>query len=288
MLSAYLLCRESIKENGSGDRASLPPKKDVDILKDKCDPETTKHIKDNPQTKDYSLSLKDEKILLPFMAAIEMIHSSSLVHDDLPCMDNDSLRRGHESTWARYGEDIGTLAGDGLMIYAFETACKSSADPRVKIRAIEILAEKSGIFGMIGGQTQDVELTGRALKANELEFIYAHKTAALIEASFMIGAVLAGADKELTDCLLEAGRCIGLAFQIEDDILDIIGTREELGKSVGSDKENKKFTWVSCYGMKQARQDVDRFTNEALKNIRLVGNYSFLEKLVKYLTGRRS
>ena len=136
---------------------------------------------------------RDIEKLYPLMTALEMIHSSSLVHDDLPCMDNDELRRGKPSTWARFGIDMGTLAGDGLMIYAFETGLKSELPEDVRLRAIRILAEKSGIFGMIGGQTVDVELTGSIPDPDTLRFIYEKKTGALIEAALMMGAVCAGA-----------------------------------------------------------------------------------------------
>ena len=135
----------------------------------------------------------------PFMAAMEMIHTSSLIHDDLPCMDNDEYRRGKLTTWKAYGYDMAVLAGDALMIYAFETASKAfsmGADPAKVGRAIGILAEKTGIYGMIGGQTVDVELTGKAVPREKLDFIYRLKTGALLEASMMIGAVLAGATVE--------------------------------------------------------------------------------------------
>ena len=196
-----------------------------------------------------------ERLLSPFMAAIEMIHSSSLVHDDLPCMDNDRLRRGKPSTWAKYGEDMGTLAGDGLMIYAFETACRAMDAPssgnsgaeyaeRI-VRAIRILAEKTGIFGMIGGQTVNVSLPGKMPTAKELDYIYQNKTGALLEASVMIGAVLAGAPAETVEALREAALLLGMAFQIQDDILDETGTEAELGKPAGSDERNQKATYVT-------------------------------------------
>ena len=204
----------------------------------------------------------------PFMAAMEMIHTSSLIHDDLPCMDNDEYRRGKLTTWKAYGYDMAVLAGDALMIYAFETASKAfsmGADPAKVGRAIGILAEKTGIYGMIGGQTVDVELTGKAVPREKLDFIYRLKTGALIEASMLIGAVLGGAAEE--DCKIVeslAGK-VGLAFQIQDDILDVTGDQEVLGKEAGSDEKN------------QAIEDLNK----------LPGNNEFLENLIRILIKRQ-
>ncbi|MDO4960891.1 MAG: polyprenyl synthetase family protein [Eubacteriales bacterium] len=235
-----------------------------------------------------TLSAKEMSAVLPFMAAMEMIHSSSLVHDDLPCMDNDTLRRGVPSTWAKYGEDFGTLAGDGLMLYAFETASKSAAAPELKCRCIELLAKKSGIYGMVGGQAVDVELTGKRPEKEELKFIYKNKTGALIEGSFMIGAVLAGASDETVKKMEEAAGCIGMAFQIQDDILDVTATEEELGKPIGSDSDNGKVTWLTYYGMEQSKEDVKKYTDKALEIIRSIGHYEFLEELLLSLIDRKS
>ena len=238
----------------------------------------------------------DEGLLLPFVAAIEMIHSSSLVHDDLPCMDNDSLRRGIPSTWAKFGEDMGTLAGDGLMIYAFETALKAAE--RVKpddagrlasvIRAAHILAQKTGIYGMIGGQTVDVELTGKEVSEADLDFIYRLKTGALLEASFMTGAVLAGASDETVKILEQAAGMLGMAFQIRDDILDEISDEKELGKPVHSDERNQKYTYVRYRGLKASEAEVERLTGEARKLIESIGDYPFLVELCDFLISRKS
>ncbi len=192
------------------------------------------------------------KEILPFMAAIEMIHTSSLIHDDLPCMDNDELRRGKPTTWKVYGYDMAVLAGDALMIFAFETAAKALAlggDPERVARAMGILAEKTGIYGMIGGQVADVELEGTPLSMEQILFIHKNKTSALIEACMMIGAVLAGASKEDVLKMEECGEYIGLAFQIQDDILDLTGDEEEIGKPVGSDEKNHKTTYVTLKGL---------------------------------------
>ena len=233
-----------------------------------------------------SLDEDEKSALMPIMAAMEMIHSSSLVHDDLPCMDNDVLRRGVPSTWAKYGEDMGTLAGDALMIYAFETAAKSTADADKVLRCIRILAEKAGIYGMIGGQTVDVELAGKKPTRAQLEFIYKNKTSALIEASFMMGAVLAGADEDRIAKLEQAATCIGMAFQIQDDILDVTSTEEELGKPIGSDADNGKVTWLTFYGSEQSKKDVEDYTDKAIDIIRSIGDYPFLSELIRSLAGR--
>lgn len=230
----------------------------------------------------------DMEVLGPFMAALEMIHSSSLVHDDLPCMDNDVLRRGKPSTWAKYGEDMGTLAGDALLLYAFETAAKSKAKPSLSINAMKVLAEKSGIYGMVGGQTLDVELTGKKPSKEQLVFIYENKTGALIEAAFMIGAILAGAGKRQVESLRKAALCIGMAFQIRDDILDVTSTEEELGKPIGSDSVSGKITWLTVFGMSRSEKDVLKYTERAVKTVEKLGGHDFFEELLKYLTERNN
>ena len=226
----------------------------------------------------------------PFMAAIEFIHTSSLVHDDLPCMDNDTLRRGKPSVWAKYGEDMGTLAGDALMLYAFEVAAKAfllSADTKNLGRAVGILANKSGIFGMVGGQTLDVEMTGKPLDEDQIGYIYENKTAALLEASMMIGAVLADASKEdILRCEQIASK-IGIAFQIRDDILDVTSTAEVLGKPIGSDEENGKTTFVTLHSLEEAEAEVERLMNEAVAELHLLtGENPFLEELLRSLIAR--
>ena len=233
--------------------------------------------------------------VVPFMAAIEMIHTSSLVHDDLPCMDDDMMRRGKASTWAEYGEDMGVLAGDALMIYAFEVAAKafnevSEAEDLKRVgRAIEILASKTGIYGMIGGQTVDVELSGGPIPKNKLDFIYRLKTGALIEASMLIGAVLGGAAEE--DCKIVeslAGK-VGLAFQIQDDILDVTSTEEQLGKPVLSDEKNHKTTYVTLAGLDQARIDVAEISEKAVSLLHEIpGSNPFLENLIYMLINREN
>lgn len=226
----------------------------------------------------------------PFMAAIEMIHTSSLVHDDLPAMDADEYRRGKKTTWVVYGEDMGILAGDALMIYAFETATKAlhwTAYPERVVRAISILAEKTGIYGMIGGQTVDVELTGKPVPEDKLKFIYALKTGALLEASMMIGAVLAGADDETVKKAGEVALLVGMAFQIQDDILDVTSTTEELGKPVLSDEKNQKTTYVTLYGLDAAAQKVKELSERAVSLMHEIpGENAFLEELILSLVNR--
>lgn len=239
------------------------------------------------KTGQAELSEPDQAVAGPFMAAMEMIHSFSLVHDDLPCMDNDVLRRGKPSTWAKFGEDMGTLAGDALSIYAFETALKSTARPDRMLTALRILSEKSGIYGMIGGQSVDVELTGKVPSREEMRYIYENKTGALLEASLMIGGVLAGADEKQTQALAKAGLAVGMAFQIRDDILDVTATEEELGKPIGSDADTGKVTWLTDRGMIQSEEDIRRYTEEAVETVRTLGGHQFLEELFVSLVERK-
>lgn len=226
----------------------------------------------------------------PFMAAIEMIHTSSLIHDDLPCMDNDELRRGVATTWVKYGYDMAVLAGDALLIYAIETAAKAlsmTADGGAVARAMGLLAAKTGIYGMIGGQVVDVELTNQPIPKDKLDFIYRLKTGALLEASMMIGALLGGADEEQLAAVERMAAAIGLAFQIQDDILDVTSTPEQLGKPVLSDEKNHKTTYVTLEGIEKARQDVAEISAQAIGLLReLPGENPFLEELIKLLITR--
>lgn len=231
----------------------------------------------------YKLFGGEGREIEPFMAAIEMIHSSSLVHDDLPAMDNDEYRRGQLTTWKKYGEDMAILAGDALMIFAFEVAAKAfgmSAHPERVGRAIEILANKTGIYGMIGGQTVDVELTDKPMDAEHLDFIYRLKTGALLEASMMIGAVLAGASAEEVAAAEQIADDVGVAFQIQDDILDLTSTAEVLGKPIGSDEKNNKTTYVTLFGMDAAREQVANLSNRAIQTMKGLGQGNeYLEEL---------
>lgn len=226
-----------------------------------------------------------------FVAAIEMIHTYSLVHDDLPAMDNDRYRRGRETTHVVYGEDMGILAGDALLNYAYETAVRgirSVEDVSCGVRALEILSDKAGIYGMVGGQVVDVELTGKPVDAEHLQFIYQLKTGALLEAALMAGAALAGASGQEIDCMEQIGRNIGMAFQIQDDILDLTSTTEELGKPVHSDERNEKTTYVTLYGMEQAAEAVERYSRTALELLdSLKQSDPFLNTLIEMLIDRK-
>lgn len=234
------------------------------------------------------------KEIEPFMAAIEMIHTSSLIHDDLPCMDNDELRRGKPTTWVKFGYDMAVLAGDALMIYAFETAAKAcgmvSGEAAGRVAAaMGLLARKTGIYGMIGGQVVDVELTGHPVNRQQLDFIYRLKTGALLEASMMTGALLAGADQARMKLVEQMAAAVGMAFQIQDDILDVTGTQEQLGKPVLSDEKNHKTTYVTLEGLKKARQDVEELSAKAVDLLhQLPGENPFLEELVRMLVTREN
>ena len=208
-------------------------------------------------------------VIEPFMAAIEMIHTYSLVHDDLPAMDNDDYRRGQKTCHIVYGEDMAILAGDALLNYAYEVATKAfdlaDQDEMMNVvEAVKILARKPGIYGMIGGQVADVELEGTPLSMEQILFIHKNKTSALIEACMMIGAVLAGASKEDVLKMEECGEYIGLAFQIQDDILDLTGDEEEIGKPVGSDEKNHKTTYVTLKGLERSQRDVEDISKKAI------------------------
>ncbi len=230
------------------------------------------------------------KVIEPFMAAIEMIHTYSLVHDDLPAMDNDEYRRGKKTTHAQYGEAMGILAGDGLLNYAFETAVKAfELEPgNTNIgKALQVLAAKAGIGGMLGGQCVDVESEGKPVTQETLQFIYQLKTGALLESSMLIGAVLAGATKSEQRQVEQAAGELGLAFQIQDDILDVTSTTEVLGKPVGSDEKNHKTTWVTLWGIEKARQDVERLSRQSVNRITgLVVKNEFLINLMLELIQR--
>lgn len=244
--------------------------------------------------KETSKLFSDEVILeLPFFqAAIEFIHSYSLVHDDMPCIDNDEYRRGRKTTHAVYGETTALLAGDGLLNYAYETATKAfsvTEDPEKTGRALRVLAKKAGIFGMVGGQAVDVdcEKTGSALTKEKLLYIHENKTAALIEAAMMIGAILGGAGEDDVKKIEAVASDIGIAFQIKDDILDVVGSFEELGKPIGSDAENGKDTYVTLFGLDKAEEDVKMYSERAISNLKSFANENeFLTELVESLISR--
>lgn len=221
----------------------------------------------------FKLFSGEGELVEPFMAALEMIHNYSLVHDDLPAMDNDEYRRGRKTTWTVYGDGMAVLAGDGLLNLAYETAAEAFAlvddyeSVKRVAKAIKILGRKAGVYGMIGGQTADIEAESSKEDLTEelLLFIHENKTAALIQAAMMIGALLAGADEAAVKKMEKAAWNIGIAFQIQDDILDVTSTTEVLGKPVGSDEKNHKLTYVYLNGLEKAREDVEKLSREALE-----------------------
>lgn len=229
------------------------------------------------------------KVVEPFMAAMEMIHTYSLVHDDLPAMDNDEYRRGKKTTHAVYGEAMGILAGDALLNLAFETAA-GAFDIETSARtakALQILSKKAGIYGMIGGQVVDVESEGQPLSREKLDFIYRLKTSALIEAAMMVGAVLAGASDDEVETIEHVANDVGLAFQIQDDILDVTSTLEVLGKPIHSDDKNHKTTYVSLEGLDKAKKDVEEISERALSTLASLNHKNaFLEELIRMLITR--
>lgn len=261
------------------------------------------------------------RVIAPFMAALEMIHTYSLIHDDLPALDNDDYRRGRKTAHIVYGEAMAILAGDSLLNYAYETAAKAFSvideesgfsggrqedncafteeqylavrkelEYRRNVeRAMQILASKPGIYGMIGGQVADVELTGTRLNEEQLAYIYENKTGALIEAAMMIGAVLAGADDEGIEKIQKVAYNIGMAFQIQDDILDETATFEELGKPIHSDEKNEKVTYVTIHGIEKASEEVERLSEAAIESLQSIdGDSDFLVELVRYLIHRKN
>ena len=240
----------------------------------------------------YQILGGEGEIIEPFMAALEMVHTHSLIHDDLPALDNDEFRRGKQTTHIVFGEAAAILAGDALLNYAYETAfsafdmAKDEAELQRVAKALKVLAQKTGIKGMLGGQGVDVENDGKPLEKQLLDYIYENKTSALIEAALMVGGILAGATD--IEKLEQIGSKIGIAFQIQDDILDVISSAEELGKPIGSDEKNNKTTYVTLEGIEKAGNEVQKLTDEAVGLLReLTDEKSFLEELFQSLCARR-
>ena len=238
----------------------------------------------------YRLFGGTEKVAEPFMAGMEMIHTHSLIHDDLPALDNDDYRRGRLTTHKVYGEAMGVLSGVALLNYAYETMLQAfslTEDQDRVICALKVMAEKTGIHGMLGGQSVDVENDGKPLEKEMLDYIYRNKTSALIEASMMTGAILAGADEQQVAVVEEAAGNIGLAFQIQDDILDVTSTDEELGKPVHSDEKNNKVTYVTLFGIEEASRQVELLSEKAIKLLKSLNkNNEFLYLLIEKLINR--
>ncbi|MGX8686175.1 MAG: polyprenyl synthetase family protein [bacterium] len=237
------------------------------------------------------------QLAAPFMAALEMIHTYSLVHDDLPAMDNDLYRRGMLTTHAKFGEGMAVLAGDGLLNLAYETAAlafdraESPEETGAVIRALKVLGRNAGISGMVGGQCADLtaEKHPERTDRDTLLFIHRNKTSALIDSGFTIGAILAGAPEEDIKSLSRIAENIGIAFQIQDDILDVTGDSAVLGKQVGSDEKDGKVTWVTMFGLEKAAADVKELTEQALTLYDgLCASNGFLRELILSLVNRNS
>ncbi len=234
----------------------------------------------------FKLFGEDESKVYPFMAAIEFIHTYSLVHDDLPAMDDDEFRRGQKTTHAKYGEDIGILAGDGLLNMAYEIMSEAVVKEPSSAKAMSIIAKKAGSYGMVGGQTVDVVNEGKKLDIETINYIHNLKTAALIEASMMAGAILGGASEEQVLQIESIAKNIGMAFQIQDDILDVTGDQEKLGKPVLSDEKNEKDTYITLIGLEESKQKVKDLSNLAIDGIKDLGENEFLVTLVEKLISR--
>lgn len=237
----------------------------------------------------------DEAVIAPFLAAIEMIHTFSLIHDDLPAMDNDRLRRGKPTTWVKYGEDIAILAGDMLCVQAFEIISERMQcldDPIILQRMSKGLFELSkatGAFGMIGGQCVDVEYNGKKASEDVIKYIYALKTGALLKASFVVGGVLGGATEDEIKSLSRAGMLVGRAFQIRDDCLDITADEKELGKPIHSDERNQKTTYVSIHGLEESMKRVEELSKDAVQLLNEVrGDMSSVIKIIDLMINRKS
>ena len=235
------------------------------------------------------------ELAAPFMAALEMIHTYSLVHDDLPAMDNDEYRRGRETTWRVYGEGMAVLTGDALLNFAYETAIKAfdavtnRKESGNVIEALGLLMRNAGIYGMVGGQCADLEAEKdpASADADDLMYIHKHKTACMIESGVQIGAMIAGAPGEDVESLGKIAENIGIAFQIQDDILDVTGSSEELGKMTGSDEKDNKLTYVTMHGLEQSRKDVRALSEQALAQFdALSARNDFLRRLIEKLITR--
>ena len=238
----------------------------------------------------YRLFDGKEEVVKPFMAGMEMIHTHSLIHDDLPALDDDDYRRGRLTTHKVYGEAMGVLSGVALLNYAYETMFQAFALAKEQdrvIHALRVVSQKTGIHGMLGGQSVDVENDGKPLEKEMLDYIYRNKTSALIEASMMTGAILAGANEQEVSAVEKAAGNIGLAFQIQDDILDVISTTEVLGKPVHSDEKNEKMTYVVWKGLDVAKQEVEHLSRKAISDVRALNpKDDYLEILLESLIYR--
>ncbi len=223
---------------------------------------------------------------LPLACALEYIHTYSLIHDDLPCMDNDDLRRGKPSCHKQFDEATALLAGDALLTHAFEIVSEADLSDDKKVMATSLLAQNSGVTGMIGGQVIDILFEKGNPTLKDLLTVYKLKTGALISAACLMGCISAGADSNQLAAASKFAYSLGIAFQIQDDILDITGDEKKLGKPVGSDAENSKTTYAAVAGMDKAKQDVKRLTENAVKQLAYFENSEFIELLAYKLVNR--
>ncbi len=231
----------------------------------------------------------DVEKALEFACALEMIHTYSLIHDDLPCMDNDDFRRGKPSCHKKFGEATALLAGDGLLTLAFSVASGANLSAENKIKAVKLLADCAGHLGMIGGQTMDLQHEGKSITLEQLRKTDALKTGRLIYAACILGCIAADADEEKIKAATVYAECIGLAFQIVDDLLDITSTAEELGKPIGSDAQNNKSTYPALLGIERSREYVDELTKQAVEAIACFGeNSTFLSDYAVKLSNRKN
>lgn len=224
---------------------------------------------------------------LDVACALEMIHTYSLIHDDLPCMDDDDMRRGKPSCHVKFGEEYALLAGDALLTYAFEVIAGAKLDDMKKVKAISCLSRNAGFSGMVGGQVIDLQSEGKKISYDTLREMHSKKTGALIRCAVTLGCICAGADEATTDALVNYADNIGYAFQAVDDILDVVSTEEVLGKPIGSDAECEKTTYVTLFGVEKAKQIADELTKNAIKSIDSFENSDFLVRLAKELTERK-
>jgi geranylgeranyl diphosphate synthase type II len=239
----------------------------------------------------YELFKDDLKEALPYACLMEMIHTYSLIHDDLPAMDNDDYRRGKLSNHKKFGEATAILAGDGLLNKAFEIGLEAAIKSKSLngVKALKIIADSSGTEGMIGGQVIDMDGENKIRSVEDLKYMYSLKTGAIIKSSIAAGAVLAGAGEEEIRALENYAEKIGIAFQIEDDILDVAGSREKLGKAIGSDAANNKITYLTFKSIDEAKKDIEELTEEAIDSLNIFGDKArYLIQLAKYLTSREN
>lgn len=230
----------------------------------------------------------DKEIALPLATAIEYIHTYSLIHDDLPCMDDDDLRRGKPSCHKRYDESTALLAGDALLTHAFEIIANSDLPSDAKVDAIALLSQNSGVGGMLGGQVIDLIIENGMPTIKELLTVYKIKTGALISAACLLGCIAGNADEKQISAASNFAYALGVAFQIQDDILDIIGDEAKLGKPIGSDADNNKTTYASIKGIEQSKLDVEKLTTTAINQLEMFDNSDFLKQLALSLINREN